>query len=274
MKNNIYIYAIVLLTVLFSACNKDFLQRVPQSEVTAESFFNTAQDLETYTNGFYSQISAPYDDLGSDNISSYSEGGEVYNMLRGSITPSTVGGWDDWGNLRSINFMLDHIEKVDGDSASIDHYIGIARFFRAWFYFKKIKRYSDVPWYSHAEPAGDTSLYKPADPRSVVVDSVLADLQYAVEHIKPARGNGTRVNKWSALQLMARFCLFEGTFRKYHAEVELKDDYERFLRKAIWAAQEIMESGEFGITGNGGEGYRALFTSTSLSGNNEIIQWA
>lgn len=274
MRNYKYIFIIAFITASLYACNKDFLQRDPQTAVTAETFFKTPQDLETYSNGFYSQIDVNYNDVGSDNISSFSGGGEVNSLLRGSINPSTVGGWNDWNNLRSINFMLDHVGTVKGDSAAIDHYIGIARFFRAWFYFKKVKRYSNVPWYSHAMPAGDSSLYKPEDPRAQVVDSILADLQYAVDHINPNMGDGTRVNKWSALQLMARFCLFEGTFRKYHPEVNLQNDYVRFLQQAVWAAQQIMESGNFAITGMGAEGYRALFTSASLSGNKEIIQWA
>jgi starch-binding outer membrane protein, SusD/RagB family len=274
MKIYKYIFGLMLMAALFTACNKDFLQRVPQTQITANAFFNTPQDLQTYSNGFYSQLPVSYDDLNSDNISSFSGGGYVDNLVRGSINPSNVGGWDDWGNLRSINFMLDNAGKAQGDTASIKHYIGIAHFFRALFYINKVKDYSDVPWYSHAQPAGDSSLYKPADPRSMVTDSILADLQYAVDHIKPAMGDGTRVNEWSALQLMARFCLYEGTYRKYHAEINLSNDYERFLQKAVWAAQQIMQSGNFSITGSGAAGYRALFTSASLSGNKEIIQWA
>lgn len=267
------IFAALLAIIILPSCNKDFLQRTPQTEITADAFFNSAQDLQTYSNGFYSQLNVPYTDLNSDNVSSYSGAGEVDIMVRGNLTPANAGGWNDWSNLRSINFMLDNAGKATGDTTAIQHYIGIARFFRAWFYFNKVKTYSDVPWYSHAMNANDNSLYKPEDPRAAVVDSIMSDLQYAVDHINPGRGDGTRVSKWSALQLMARFCLFEGTFRKYHPEINLSGDDRKFLQKAAWAAQQIMQSGIFSITGSGAAGYRALFTSPSLSGNAEIIQW-
>lgn len=276
MKKTIYITAILSVTTGLFSCKKDFLQLAPQSNVTSETFFNTPQDLETYSNSFYSQLQFGYDDLNSDNISSYSGGGETDQLVRGSITPANVGGWSDWGGLRNINYMLDHASKAQGDTAAINHYIGIAKFFRAWFYFSKVKRYSDVPWFSHAMPAGDSSLYLPAAPRAVVVDSMLNDLTYATTYIKPTEGNRTRVTQWSALALMARICLYEGTYRKYHAEIGLTNDYQRFLDKAIWASQQLMQSGKFSLTstGNGAADFRNLFSSTTLSGNNEMIQWA
>lgn len=274
MKNCKYIIAFVLAIAILPGCTKNFLQRDPQTEITAATFFNTPQDLQTYSNGFYKQLVVSSDDLNSDNISSFSGGGYTDALVRGSISPANVGGWADWSNLRSINFMFDHVGTVVGDTGSINHYIGIGRFFRAMFYINKVKSYSDVPWYSTAVAAGDSSLYKPADPRAMVTDSILADLQYAVDHIKPDMGDGTRINKWSALQLMARYCLHEGTYREYHPEINLTNDYQRWLNKAVWAAQQIMASGNFAITGTGGAGYRALFTSTSLNGNKEIIQWA
>lgn len=272
MKQFLCLAGIVTAALAWSGCNKDFLQRTPQTSITEDNFFNTSQDLQTYTNGLYTQLQYGFDDTGSDNISNYSGGAEVDQVMRGTLSSANAGGWSDWSQLRSINYLLDHAGKVHDDTAAVNHYIGIARFFRAWYYFGKVKRYSNVPWYSHASSPDDSSLYKPEDPRSLVMDSVLSDLQYAALHIKPDQGDGTRVSQWSALALMARICLFEGTFRKYHAEVNLHDG-QRFLDAALWACQQIMSSGRFAITGSGAEGYRALFTSTKLNGNKEIIQW-
>ncbi|ASZ15125.1 RagB/SusD family nutrient uptake outer membrane protein [Chitinophaga pendula] len=273
MKRYIYL---ALLSGSMLACNKDFLQRDPITEIGTGAFFNTPQDLETYTNSLYKdQLTYSTDDINSDNISSYSGDGEMDLLVRGTINSNTVKGWDDFNKLRRINFMLENVGKTQGDAAAIKHYIGIARFFRAWFYYKKIARYSDVPWYSRSLNSDDQELYKAADPRKAVADSVLNDLIYAVENIKPDEGNRTRVSKWSALALMSRYCLFEGTFRKYHPEVELTGDYKRFLDKAVWASEQVMNSGRFSIynTGKGGEDYRALFASSTLNGNKEMIQW-
>lgn len=258
------------------SCKKNFLDRYPKTEVTKEVFFNTPQDLETYTNGLYGQQAIVYQDIESDNTSNYQAAGYVDALVRGTIKPETVGGWNDWGNLRRINFMLANAGKAQGDAVAIRHFIGIARYFRAMFYFTKLRDFSDVPWYGKPLATDDADLYKGRDTRALIADSILADLNFAVENIKPDEGNRTRISKWTALALLSRFGLFEGTFRKYHPEVNLASDANRFLERSVWAAEQIMTSNRFTInnTGKGGEDYRVLFCSPSLSSMKEVIMWA
>jgi hypothetical protein len=250
----------------------------PKTEITDKEFFYTVSDLETYTNGFYSYIPATYADYGSDNISVHT--GSISNdqmivsmdqVVIGNISSSNIKGWDNWNKLRSINFFLVNAGKATGAQADINHYIGIAKFFRAKFYFEKVCFYSDVPWYNRPLETEDELLYKAADPRSLVVDSILSDLQFAVENIKPDLKTKTRINRYAALAFMARICLHEGTYRKYHQELNLTDSYKPFLEKAVWACEQIMNSGEFAITGSNGAAYGALFTSPALDSNKEII---
>ncbi len=278
MKRISYIYlASVILGV---SCTKDFLQRTPSSAITNTDFFNTPADLETYTNGLYTQqLRATWADVYSadkfsDNISIYTGGSEVDNLIRGSITPGTVGGWDKntWAVLRNINYMLDNAGKTTGDQDAINHYIGVARFFRANFYFNMVKRYGDVPWYSHAlGNKEDDMLYKAKDPRAVVVDSIMADLEYAAANVMPAKTNNTYVTQWAALTLLARVALHEGTYRKYHSELDLQSSAQAFLQRAQSASQAVIDGGGFSISGTGASGYRALFCSNDLSSNKEVI---
>lgn len=284
MKSITYTLALFVF-MAFISCKKDFLQRDPQTNVTLATFFKTTTDMETYTNGLYGQFNDyqgydafAYEDVFSDNTSTYLGGGELATMLNGNLTPANVAGgtWDQtaWGGLRAINYMFDNYGTVIGDSAAINHYLGIGHFFRARFYFGKVKRFSNVPWYSHALANNDSTLYKATDPRALVVDSIMNDLQYAVDNIKPiGAADGTRVSKQAALAFMARFCLYEGTYRKYHPEINLQSDYTRFLEKAVWAADQLMSGGNYTITGAGAEGYRALFSSATLNGNKEMIMW-
>lgn len=268
---------LVLGGAFIAGCKKDFLQRNPQTNVTDASFFKTPTDLQTYTNGLYGQLQYGYDDLNSDNISNYNASGEVDNLVRGTISQNNYGGWDksDWGNLRSINYMLDHVGTVTGNQTEINHYIGIARFFRGWYYFSKVKKYSNVPWYGSVLSSEDQALYKGQDPRADVVNHILEDLQFAADNIQATGGN-TRITKWAALTLLARFALHEGTFRKYHDEIGLTGDYNRFLKIAADATTKIMTEGGFSVynTGKGGEDYRNLFSSNTLASNKEIILWA
>ncbi|WP_341840249.1 RagB/SusD family nutrient uptake outer membrane protein [Chitinophaga caseinilytica] len=274
-KINFYI-CFGMVTVAAVSCKKNFLDRFPKTEVTKEVFFNNPQDLETYSNGFYGMQPVPYQDIESDNTSNYQAAGYVDGLVRGTVTPVTVGGWNNWGDLRRINFMLVNAGKAQGDAAAIRHFIGIAKYFRAMFYFSKLRDYSDVPWYGKPLATDDPDLYKGRDSRALIADSILADLNYAVENIKPDEGNRTRVTKWAALALLSRFGLYEGTFRKYHPEVNLTNEGKKFLERSVWASEQIMGSNRFTInnTGKGGEDYRALFCSATLNGVKEIIMWA
>lgn len=272
-----YILALGLITIGMTACKKDFLQRDPQTEITEGSFFQSPADLETYSNGFYRYLSPSYSDINSDNIANYNADGEVDLLVRGGLSSANASGWGkaDWEALRRINFMLDHIPQVKGDPALIRHFVGIARFFRANFYFEKIRKYHNVPWFSKTLTADDPALMKGQDPRALVADSVLSDLNYAAENIKPD-GTNTRVTKWAALTLLSRFALHEGTFRKYHDEIQLSGDYQRFLDAAIAASVKIIKDGGFTITntGKGGLDYRDLFASANLTANKEVIMLA
>ncbi|MFT3903442.1 MAG: RagB/SusD family nutrient uptake outer membrane protein [Niabella sp.] len=269
MKRINYILLAVVLTGV--SCKKDFLQRNPQTSITKEAFFNTPKDLETYTNGLYGQLRAKYEDLFSDNISINTGGSEADNLIRGGLNPGNAGGWS-WGNLRSINFMLDNAGKATGDQAAINHYIGVARFFRANFYYNMVKRYGDVPWYSHVINSNEEDLlYKAKDPRTVVVDSIMADLEFAAANVQPALTNNTYVTKWGALTLLARIALNEGTYRKYHTELNLQGSAQSFLQRAATASQEIMTNGGFEITGSDLAAFQALFSSNDISANKEVI---
>ena len=273
-------YILLIITILGVSCKKDFLQRTPTTAITGNDFFNTPADLETYTNGFYTQqLRAMWADVEaadqfSDNISIYTGSSEIDNLIRGGVTPGNTKGWDRaaWGILRNINFMLDNVGKTTGDQAVINHYIGVARFFRANFYYGMVKRYGDVPWYSHVLGNNEEDLLQKAkEPRTVVVDSIMADLEYAAANVLPARTNTSYVTKWAALTLLARVALHEGTYRKYHSELGQESSAQTFLQRAVAASQDIMENGGFDITGTGVEGYRALFTSNNLLANKEVI---
>ena len=273
MKKN-YIGLLAAFTLLSTSCNNDFMDRFPETSISPEAYFKTVKDLELYTNTYYGNLSTYYFDYVSDNYASYAEVHSNNNLIRGNISSETVGGWSDWGTLRTYNLFLDNVHKVSGDPEEIAHYIGLTRLQRADWYYTQVKWYNDLPWYSKALSDTDEELlYKARDPRTLVVDSIMADLDYAVENMSSEMGNGTQFNRWYALAIQARICLHEGTFRKYHDELNLQNTASLYLEKAIQATSEIIESGKFQIDKRGGKdlAYWNLFTNYDLSGSPEMI---
>jgi hypothetical protein len=278
MKKLMYLLGLTGMLTVWTACNDSFLDRFPQTNITAEGYFKTPKDLETYVYGFYNDnLLYPrntYDNEPfSDNIAHRNDmGSSEYAMLKSdNFSKEVAGGWDNWGTLRSINFMLVNAGRATGDEDEIRHWIGTARYFRAVFYIHMMSMYSNVPWYNKPLETTDPDIYKPSDPRALVADSIRADLEYASTYIKEDFGNRTAISRFAALTLLTRFCLYEGTYRKYHAELNLVSSANAFLERAVTAAEQVMNSGKFAVSGSGRAGFAALFTSADLSGNSEII---
>ena len=80
-----------------------------------------------------------------------------------------------WGSLRNFNFFIQNCTDENAAFCKKPLYWS-GTFLQAYFYFEKVKRYGDVPWIGKALDVEDPELYKPRDPRTLVMDSVLADL--------------------------------------------------------------------------------------------------
>lgn len=273
MQTYKYIIAVLLLGSLLPACKKDnFLNRLPQDALTEETFFKNENDLKLFCNQFYSSlpVQSPLNDNNSDNL--VPRNADVF--LSGQYTiPTSGGGWSasDWSGIRNCNYFLDHYQKADAEDSVKDKYAGEARFFRAYYYWSKVKQFGDVPWIATDLTDSSAALYAPRDPHKMVMDSVLTDLDFAVDHL-PAAAEAGRLNKYIALALKGRICLWEGTFRKYH---NLGDD-KPFLQAAADASLQIISSGLYDIytTGHPDQDYYNLFVQTDLSSIKETIMSA
>ena len=272
MKNRNIFIALALFAGL-SSCD-DWIDKSPLSDITEENYFRTETDLQLFSNGFYNSIL---------NKSPYDEQSDVYvqqelsdEMLGGEnrIVPASGGGWS-WTALRSVNTLLGNVDKCEDAEAAVK-YTALARFFRAYFYYDKVKRFGDVPWYDKELFSDDPDLYKARDSRELVMTNMLADIDYAIENL-PTKEEETsspfRVNRWAALALKSRFCLYEGTYRKYHNLTLEGHDYAYYLQQAADAAEELINSGEYHLysTDNPEEDYLMLFAEEDANPDEYIL---
>jgi starch-binding outer membrane protein, SusD/RagB family len=270
-KHLLYIFAGLML--MASACKKGFLDRYPQTSISPQLFFKSEEDLSLYIDGLLNLPGKDqyFGDQSSDNMAT-TAAIEIKTIMTGSPSSQTITtGWS-WSRLRNINYFMDNYNGANVTQEVKDHYAGLARYYRAIFYVGMMTRYSDVPWYSHTISPDDSALYKPRDPRSLVADSIMADLSFAASHVRETVSSGTP-GLWAVRQYYARFALYEGTYRKYHPELNLQSTAGRFLDTAIAVTKEIMASGKFAIynTGNPSQDYATLFNSQDLSTNKEVI---
>src|SRR5690606_3632736 len=103
-----------------------------------------------------------------------------------------------------------------------------------------------VPWYDQVLTPDSEELYKPSDPRDFVVQKIFEDYQYAIENVLAEQPTGA-VDKWLVLAYAARNALHEGTYRKYHEELNLESSANTYLQLAVDYSGRIMAQGGFSI---------------------------
>ena len=252
MKKNIILYSFIALLSGTAGCS-DMLDQYPLDAISPETYYNNADELRSATNQFYGMFPGA--------ASGYTESADVvctFNLpaeVQGIRTVPTSGGGWNWEYLRAVNFYLSHSVRCD-DVDAREHFDGIARFFRAYFYFEKVKRFGEVPWFDRELSSTDPELFRPRDSRDFIMDKILDDLTYAINNISDKK-DLYNVTHWTALALKSRICLFEGTYRKYHGI----PGYEKFLDECATTSKLFIDNAPYAIYKTGAQPYRDLFSS-------------
>lgn len=269
-----------LMLASMIAC-EDFIDIQPQDQIGVTDFFKTANDVQSYVVKFYASLPShgrssgmPGEDADSDNMILATPN----SVMDGTRAPRTGQWTNEWGNIRSLNILFDNINQVTDPLSSYQHYLGEAHFFKAWFYFNLLNTYGDVPWYTNQLLPGDEDLYRSRDSRVLVADSILANIDKAIQYLDTrSRAGNARLNKEAALAFKTRVALFEGTWQKYHAGSVFgapNANPNKYFQAAVEAAEELI-SGNYtrGIysTGNPDEDYYKLFGMDNMSSIDEIL---
>ncbi len=266
------------LAIILGLSSCDFLDRMPKDRMVDENYFRNENDMILFSNGFYQNLFTNKSHERQSDI--FFSKGTLSDELYGGASRKVLddkgsGGWS-WGQLRKINTMLGNMDKCD-DEEVVRQYTALAKFFRARFYFEKVKRFGNVPWYDKELGSTDPELYNPRDSREFVMSRMIEDIDEAIAGL-PAGISTYRVNKWAALMLKAQFCLYEGTFRKYH---DSEDDPIRYVQQegdrtaddylqlAADAAYDLLKNSPYSLAPD----YGKLFRDVNADPNEYILSW-
>ena len=264
----------VIAALTMTSC-ENFLNQPPYDDFTDEEYWQNEDQARTYMYGFYTSVFAGYgsgNSHGSFLMGQTSNDDFASDVKQQDLTPLAVpesdGSWS-FTNIRKANYVLENIDRIDANAATKNHWRGVARFFRAYYYSNLVFRYGDVPWYDRVPKLSNKKedldyLYKDRDPRAYVDSCIMADLQYAMDSVRDNDGK-LLVNKYVVAAMASRLMLREGTFLKYHnLDLEMA---EKCLTMAKQSAEMVMKSGKYAIAPS----YKSLFVSDNLDGNSEVI---
>lgn len=290
MKTKILISSLFIL--LFASCNDNMLDRPQLTSQNDDTYWTSESKLRLYANGFYPTHFVGYNTswgtdaivylgyLFSDDMLYYGNQTEFEVSVptsRGNNTAtSTYISWLEkytgptWNFswLRKSNIMINRIENRMKDilnEEAFNHWMGIARFFRAMDYAGLVTVFGDVPYYDHEISDSDyEDLYLPRTPRNEVMDAVYDDWVYALNNVRLNDGE-LYVNRYVVAGFISRLALVEGTWQKYHKRNS--ERAKKFLNLAVEAAELVRSSGKYDIVTD----FRNLFGSNNLAGNKDCI---
>ena len=272
----------LIALLMLNACKKNFLDRKPLDQVGSLDYFKSPNDLKTYVNQFYSTNLFPItEEFGRDYNSDNAVTTNFDARLAGIRTLD--GASDiDFSGVRNVNYFFDNYKRVEPNAAfaSYQQYVGEAFFFRALIYYHLLQGWGDIQWFTSEIGTESPELLKQRDPRNIVADNIIADLDSAALYLQADQTDGaSRINKWMALLIQSRVALYEGTWEKYHAGDPFgvaSPQPEKYFNKVVEATTKVMGSGLYSVyaTGSTSSDYYDLFsTQRSYAGNTEVMFW-
>lgn len=282
MKKYRYLMIAALGALCITSCS---LEEEMVTQGSKDLIFGSTQGLEAYSLSFYQQLPSLSELSTAESTSDYGVGKNVSEFYTNAYSAETSTSWG-WGNLRKVNYFIDglHSKECTVPETDKEHYEGLARWFRAYFYYNKLFKYGGVPWFDHCLKNDELDeMYKNRDSRDVIISHIIDDLDYAIQHIQTTSSIGnTRISKNAALALKCRACLWEASWRKYHGIGTTEWSANRLYREAIGAAETIMNDSSVELntevcadaymTNNPSLGaYRSVFYSKNILTNEVIL---
>lgn len=285
-KRNIFLSLALLLGL--SSCFE--LDKMPEGVLSTVSPFSSTGEMRSYLDQFY-QSNLRTQDLGvggggiagddvqSDNMA----GGTPDTRLAGQVTLSGASSLGKYTTIRNVNFMLNNLGNcAEEGTSTYNQYVGEAYFFRAWLYYLMFVDYGPLTWVNTLLDPNVEEMKLPRDNRTVVADSILADLDKAIYYLNTQNNSASmRVHKDVARALKSEVALFEATWEKYHKAKNDKffdpsitdEKIKSYFTLAADAAKEVMDRNVWKIysTGNLHDDYRKMFQTTNLSNNSEVL---
>jgi len=265
MKNKIVLTGAVILMLVSSSCNKDFLLKNPLDKISSQTFWTNQSEVDMALAGCYSWIGdqsylgmrRAYFDCLSDGYIDY--WGFGFQDIKRGIINSTSGGAKDilytsaYKGIAACNFFLGNVDNAKNVvAATITQVKAEVRFLRALFYFDLVTCFGDVILYKES-PATPEAAKIAKSPKTDVFNFINEDLDFAIANLPDLPYNTGHAVKGSAMGLKVRVLI---TQQKWSETVNL--------------AQQIINSGTFSLYNN----YPKMFNDKASQKNNPEIMFA
>lgn len=243
MKFIKYIMLIVAGGVFYSCDTNEFLNPVPDTAVTAESYFQSDADVLSGIIGIYDAIQGVNESTDgndadvnrgvqyeylitehrTDNTRSATLEGSRADFHRYLTDPDNQQNEDYWASMYDIIFRVNNIlDFIDvADEVNIAKYTAEAKFLRAYAYFNLVRLYNDVPLITEVVIPDDKETLFTRVASSTVYAQIVADLSEAESALDNTYK--ARASKAAAQGLLAKVLMSQPTPDYQRAQLLLED---------------------------------------------------
>ena len=184
------ILALAAAAFTLTSCD-DFLDRDPRDTFTdTPAFWNNEKAVESYTNNFYNNFVGYGRGQGWFYFKSLSDDQAAASLVDWTYKtiPNTSSDYNSWfTEIRRASYVIQNMPSSTLPEASKKKYLAVARLTRAYSYYMLVRQYGDVEWIDGViNNPEDERIYGERTSRDVVMDNVLADLDYAIENLGAA----------------------------------------------------------------------------------------
>ncbi len=204
--------------MLLASCSK-FLEEKPQSFLSPENYYKTAEDAFVALTGAYDAIGSASETFIARRLQ-YITWFASDEALSPALAPqkpldefSYVADNDDisrtWNNMyaaiNAANIVINRVAGIAMNDSLKTQYLAEARFLRALSYFYGVRLWGDLPLVTF-EVASLDEVDIARSPVSDIYNQIIEDLVYAGERLAPTNQNG-RARKGAAKALLAKVYL-------------------------------------------------------------------
>src|SRR5690606_24137410 len=276
MKNYIIYSLLIFVSIGFTACETDFLDKNPKDKLSSTEFWKSKSDLDMALTAVYASTQdgggivsygMPNWDVLTDNAYGQHNYWNSQTFVQGNISPSTEGYITDLYNtcyqgITRVNIFLDKLANYEGtdlDASAKSQYEAEVRFIRGYYYYLLYFGYGAVPVVT--EPLTLENQNQPKASAEEVLGQSLSDIDFAIANLPTVLypdGGGHAV-KTSAQALKLRVLMYTA----YDATGAVNT---QVLTQARDLALDLMNSG-YTLDPN----YENVFRDGTQEGNSEIM---
>ncbi len=114
--------------------------------------------------------------------------------------------------IKNINVIISRIDDIEWDGQEDrNRILGTAMLYRAWWYYRLITTYGDVPYIGYELKEARLDFYTHS--RWAILEKIISDVEYAGEWL-PGTSDAGEINKYAALHFLAKLYLANSEFDK------------------------------------------------------------